>query len=219
MAPRADISTVSPRDARGPGGPAPKDTLRAAVRRERAAESATYRAARAARLAGLAAQVGRLAGPGVAGFLPTNSEPDVIPLLRRVGLPFYLPTPAEDFTLDWVRADPGSLAVVERGIPRPAGPVVGHGPSIEALVGAVLVPAVALDPGSGVRLGYGAGYYDRLLAGLAPTVHTIGVCREADLHEVPVEDHDRAVGWILTEVGLRRPACTATRKVESTDNT
>lgn len=201
------------------GEPRPKDVLRAAVRQERADEPAPQQAARAQRLAALAEQVAPLAGPGLAAFLPTNSEPDVIPLLRRVGVPVYLPTPAGALALDWVRTDPRALQVVGSGIPRPTGPVVAHGPRIDALVTAVLVPAVALDPATGGRLGYGAGYYDRLLADLAPTVHTIGVCREADLYVVPVEDHDRAVDWILTETGLRRPAHTAPRKVESTDRT
>ena len=70
-------------------------------------------------------------------------------------------------------------------------------------VGLILVPALAIDPDTGARLGYGAGYYDRLLPRLPGAVLVVGVCRDADLFPVPTEPHDVAMGAVLTESGLR----------------
>jgi len=70
----------------------------------------------------------------------------------------------------------------------------------------VLVPGVAFDA-TGARLGRGGGFYDRFLAGLPPTVATIGVCFETQLvPRVPTETHDHRVGIILTARGLRPAA-------------
>lgn len=65
---------------------------------------------------------------------------------------------------------------------------------------AVLVPGVAFDR-LGRRIGYGEGYYDGLLSRLPRTTSTVGVCFEGQLHsgELPVEEHDRSVGWIACE--------------------
>lgn len=169
-------------------------------------------------MAATAPQVARLAGPGIAAFLPTNAEPDIIPLLRRLPTPVFLPNVASGFELTWVRSDPAALQVVAHGIPRPTGPQAARGAEVAELVGAMLVPALAVDPKDGSRLGYGGGYYDRLLARLDPAVHVVGVCRDADLMPLPREEHDRTVALILTESGLRTPSESATRMVGEADS-
>ncbi len=64
----------------------------------------------------------------------------------------------------------------------------------------ILVPGLAFDHG-GFRIGYGGGFYDRLLStarGLA-----VGLTRECFmLPRVPVEDFDQAVDCIATEKGV-----------------
>lgn len=61
----------------------------------------------------------------------------------------------------------------------------------------VLVPGLAFTR-SGYRLGYGRGYYDRLLTECAGTA--IGLAFDAQLLDVlPTEAHDRAVDLIVTE--------------------
>lgn len=61
----------------------------------------------------------------------------------------------------------------------------------------ILVPGLAYDE-AGYRLGYGGGYYDRLLS-TAPGL-AIGLCREAMiLRELPRESHDMAVEILITE--------------------
>jgi 5-formyltetrahydrofolate cyclo-ligase len=63
-----------------------------------------------------------------------------------------------------------------------------------------LIPGVAFDR-TGARIGYGKGFYDRLLAGC--TAPTAGVCFSVQLSErIPCEPHDRRVQIIVTEKGV-----------------
>ena len=67
-----------------------------------------------------------------------------------------------------------------------------------------LVPAVAAD-GQGNRLGYGAGYFDRLLAGAGPALFRIVALPAALIvARLPCEPHDVPVDAILDEHALRR---------------
>ena len=63
----------------------------------------------------------------------------------------------------------------------------------------VLVPGIAFDP-AGNRLGYGGGYYDRLLPRLARGVPRIAGAFEAQVvMAVPTAPHDIGVDCIATE--------------------
>lgn len=65
----------------------------------------------------------------------------------------------------------------------------------------VLVPGLAFDRAGG-RLGRGAGFYDRFLAGLPAGVATLGVGLGCQIIErVPMEVHDRLLDAILHEGG------------------
>ncbi|GAA4006907.1 5-formyltetrahydrofolate cyclo-ligase [Deinococcus rubellus] len=69
-------------------------------------------------------------------------------------------------------------------------------------VDAVLLPGLAFDT-AGVRLGYGGGFYDRLLADWL--VCTVGVVANALLMPaLPREAHDLPVQWLASETGVRR---------------
>ncbi len=60
------------------------------------------------------------------------------------------------------------------------------------------MPGVAYTR-SGYRLGYGGGYYDRLLA-QPGRAQTLGVCYQALLlDDLPREQHDAPVGNLVTE--------------------
>ena len=67
-------------------------------------------------------------------------------------------------------------------------------------IGVALMPGLAFDR-RGARVGYGGGYYDRALARdfrYIPTM--IGVCFDFQvLAEVPDEEHDVRVKWIVTD--------------------
>lgn len=63
----------------------------------------------------------------------------------------------------------------------------------------VLVPGVAFDL-AGRRLGYGGGYYDRLLPLLSPDAARVAGAFELQIVDrVPAAPHDVAVGTIVTE--------------------
>ena len=68
-------------------------------------------------------------------------------------------------------------------------------------VSAVLLPGLAFDA-AGRRLGYGGGFYDRLLHGW--DIPTIGVTPAALLlPRLPAEPHDVPVQFVVTELGVQ----------------
>ncbi|MBF0438643.1 MAG: 5-formyltetrahydrofolate cyclo-ligase [Magnetococcales bacterium] len=72
----------------------------------------------------------------------------------------------------------------------------------------ILQPLVGFD-GSGCRLGFGGGYYDRALAnsGVSGSSATVQVGLAYGFQEVPVlprEPHDRLMEWVVTEHGVRQ---------------
>ncbi|MDK2849072.1 MAG: 5-formyltetrahydrofolate cyclo-ligase [Desulfuromonadales bacterium] len=63
----------------------------------------------------------------------------------------------------------------------------------------VLVPGVAFDL-EGYRLGYGKGFYDRVLCGAGRPALSIGLCFELQVVDrLPVEDHDQCLDLVITE--------------------
>jgi len=86
-----------------------------------------------------------------------------------------------------------------RGIPEPR----EHCPPVEAeTIEWVLVPGVAFDV-DGRRLGYGGGYYDRLLPLLSSTTPRVAGAFEVQLVDcVPAAPHDVGVDCIATELRL-----------------
>jgi 5-formyltetrahydrofolate cyclo-ligase len=70
----------------------------------------------------------------------------------------------------------------------------------------VLVPGVAFDR-NGKRLGYGGGFYDRLLPSLSPAAARVAGAFELQIvDDIPAAAHDLAVDAIVTEVRTLSPA-------------
>lgn len=66
----------------------------------------------------------------------------------------------------------------------------------------ILVPGVAFDL-KGRRLGWGKGYYDRLLGRLPPACVSIGLAFSCQIFDqLPQLAHDRKVAAIVTEEGI-----------------
>ncbi len=87
---------------------------------------------------------------------------------------------------------PGPFGLLE---PNPRNEEV-HGNALEVIV----VPGLAFDV-KGYRLGYGGGFYDRVLK--ATRALKVGVCYSFQLVEsLPVEPHDVPVDIIITEDGI-----------------
>ena len=136
----------------------------------------------------------------VAGYVPLAAEPDLMPYLQAHGA---VALPAVDQgrlhlrRWDWG----GTLEPDDCGVLAPpvTAPVVE--PSAVALL---LIPAVAMHP-DGFRLGYGGGWYDRLLSQPAWAQRpSLGVCFSC-CTAIPfaVEPWDRPLHGQLTEKGVR----------------
>ncbi|MFI0801341.1 5-formyltetrahydrofolate cyclo-ligase [Amycolatopsis lurida] len=155
----------------------------------------------------LAATAARLPGEVVCAYVPFGTEPGSTTLLdqlvdqgKRVLLPIVPDTPGP---LEWAAFEgPSSLGPGKlRGLLEPTGRRLG--PDTLGTADVVLIPALAVDD-EGIRLGRGAGYYDRSLSFAAPDAALIAVVRDAELvRELPAEPHDvRMTGVLTPERGL-----------------
>ncbi len=88
------------------------------------------------------------------------------------------------------------IALGYRGIPEPLAVM----PRVEATaVDWVLVPGVAFSH-DGRRLGYGGGYYDRLMATMAPSAARVAGAFDMQIvGRIPAAPHDLCVDLIVTE--------------------
>ena len=127
----------------------------------------------AARAAGLLDPGGKpeIGAVAIAAYIAAPGEPDVAGIraaVRQAGGVVLLPIPRADRTMDWAHDDGDYRPEGRYPIEVPAGAVVGSGAAglLAHGVRTVLVPALAVDA-TGVRLGQGGGYYDRLLSELA----------------------------------------------------
>lgn len=61
----------------------------------------------------------------------------------------------------------------------------------------IIVPMLAFDPATNHRLGYGGGFYDRLLA-TQPQALKVGVCFQEFATQFPIEAHDQPLDRIVS---------------------
>ncbi len=197
---RGRVNTAGQRD---------KQQWRAELSARRAAVGAQVRKTEAD---ALTAAVGRLAtewadGAWVAAYVPVGGEPGstaMLDALRAGGARVLLPVTGPPGPLDWAEyTGAGSLRRGRYGLLEPDGPRLSTAAIESAHV--ILVPALAVDL-EGVRLGRGAGYYDRTLPAARPAARLVAVVRDDELvSRLPEEPHDRRMGWALTPGGgLRR---------------
>ena len=133
-------------------------------------------------------------------YMPIPGEVDLVPLLERQPqkrwvLPRILPD--EKGWMNFHPYKPGRLIRHPFGMDEPA-PDLPLIPASEIQL--ALVPGLAYDR-AGRRLGYGGGYFDRFLRGF--TGVSLGVTfRALMLDQLPFEEHDISVQWIVTEDGV-----------------
>jgi 5-formyltetrahydrofolate cyclo-ligase len=184
---------------------AEKTRWRTTVVAARRALPPSVRAARAVSLAAAAVRLADTTGGPVCAYLPVGSEPgspELVAALHAAGhlvlLPVVPPIPGP---LDWAAyTGPDALAAAPLGLREPTGARLG--PDAVARARLVLVPGLAAD-GTGVRLGRGAGHYDRTLPMAAPDVPIVIVLNDEELvAQLPAEPHDRRVtAALLAEAG------------------
>lgn len=104
-------------------------------------------------------------------------------------------------SLSWHQWQPGEKLVQGKfGIKEP----LANAPTVSAKdVDLILVPAVAIDR-QGYRLGYGGGFYDRMLSSFNwNNIATVGIVFEfAYLPILPVDPWDIRLKYICTEAGI-----------------
>ena len=156
--------------------------------------------------AALASHLGAVvkAGQTVCAYVPVGSEPGspaLLDALMHHDVVLLLPVArhGDDGTplpLRWGRYRPGELVAAPFGLREPARPWLPVDALADAAV--VLVPALAVDRG-GVRLGRGAGFYDRTLPSADPGAALVAVVRDDELVDrLPSEPHDVRMTHALT---------------------
>ena len=135
----------------------------------------------------------------VFAYLSVDRECDTRQIVEKLlaeGRHAALPRSRRGGAMDFALYD-GALVEGLYGIPEPPEGAERVEPTPGDLM---LVPALCCDR-RGMRLGHGAGYYDRYLAGRR--VFTACLCRERLLMEkVPADWNDLAVACVITERGI-----------------
>lgn len=191
---------------------APEDTriakarLRREVRERRRARTSRERDEIGERLAAHLAEVVVEAGAStVACFLSTDLEPGTRPFLtwaRGRGIRVLLPIAREDGLLDWVvdtgREAPNPLLNVPEPVGEPVAPIEADAAEL------VLVPA-ALVARDGTRLGWGGGYYDRVLGSTTADPLVLAIVHDDEIVDaLPSDPHDIPVDGAVTPSGCVR---------------
>lgn len=150
----------------------------------------------------LAAEAASLvpAGEVVCAYVPVGSEPGSIALLdalAEAGATVLVPITRAGEPLSWATyLGENSLVAAGFGLREPTDGILP--PTAVADAHTVLVPALAVDV-RGVRLGRGAGFYDRTLHLASPGATLVAVVRDDELvDELPEDPHDIRMDWALT---------------------
>jgi 5-formyltetrahydrofolate cyclo-ligase len=148
---------------------------------------------------------GLVAGSETVGaYVPVGSEPgslELIDSLLQIGVRVLLPVARHDaagipMPLQWGQYRRGELVEARFGLLEPAEPWLPAEAIATAAV--VLVPALAVDR-TGIRLGRGAGFYDRTLVLTDSSARLIAVVRDDEVvDKLPGEPHDVRMTHALT---------------------
>jgi len=133
----------------------------------------------------------------IGGYYPVNFEIDDLALLREFKknrFKISLPVIKKNFQMDfytWSFSEP--LKINRYGIPEPESKNIVY-PDV------LLIPLVAFDKNLN-RLGYGGGYYDRLIKRLSKKKKIIKIGLAFSLQEidkVPINVYDQKLDYIVT---------------------
>ncbi|MEY3764744.1 MAG: hypothetical protein RLZ42_1404 [Armatimonadota bacterium] len=140
----------------------------------------------------------------IAVFIPLAGEPDIWSpaqqFLDSGSATLYAPRMMPENQLDLVMiTNPQGLVRGPLGVIEPRPDWESHADL--RVLDAIFVPGLAFSPNGG-RLGFGGGWYDRLLARIPESTIKIGVCwNEMLVDAIPMDAWDVRVDGILTESG------------------
>jgi 5-formyltetrahydrofolate cyclo-ligase len=181
-----------------------KRALRAEIRERRRITPAGEREAAAeAVTAHLRELVSESGATSIAAYLSTPDEPgtrDFLDWACSNGVRVLIPFSREDGLLDWAPYDGKNEAEDLLGMPVPTTDLLG--PIAINDVDLILVPAACVDR-SGMRMGWGRGYFDKTLGSMERRPPVYAVIFEHELLEtVPSEVHDQRVDGVVTPAGI-----------------
>ena len=111
-----------------------------------------------------------------------------------------LPVSRDDGLLDWAPYDGGDEEDDLIGMPTPTSDLLG--PIAINEVDLIVVPAASVDR-SGMRMGWGMGYFDKTLGSMEKCPPVYAVIFDSELvDEVPSEVHDQRVDGAVTPSGI-----------------
>ncbi|MES2171438.1 MAG: 5-formyltetrahydrofolate cyclo-ligase [Actinomycetota bacterium] len=177
-----------------------KRALRAELRERRRIMTSTEREQATSLItAHLRDLVTALDARSVAAYLPANDEPNIRPFLNWAeanGIDLLFPISRDDGLLDWTHGDGETEREGLFGMPEPVGELLA--PNVINDVDLILVPAASVDR-TGMRMGWGRGYFDRTLGSMekCPPVYAVIFDREL-VDSVPSEVHDKRVDGVVT---------------------
>ena len=133
----------------------------------------------------------------IGGYYPVNFEVDDLVLLQKFEKKKFrisLPVIKKNYQMDFYRWSFSDLLKINKyGIPEPEKKNIVY-PDI------LLIPLVAFDKKLN-RLGYGGGYYDRLIKKLSKKkkIIKIGLALSVQkIKKVPISAHDQKLDYIIT---------------------
>ena len=133
----------------------------------------------------------------IGGYYPVNFEIDDLPLLKKFEKSKFnisLPVIKKNFQMDFYKWSFSEILKVNKyGIPEPETKNIVY-PDI------LLVPLVAFDKNLN-RLGYGGGYYDRLIEKLSKKKNIVKIGLALSIQEidkVPINVYDQKLDYIIT---------------------
>ena len=133
----------------------------------------------------------------VSFYMPIKGEVDLLPLWHRFKKTVLFPKVCGDFLAFYPAQDRKDFELGCFGILEPLSADEFDVHKIALMI----VPGIVFDH-KGHRLGYGKGYYDRLLND-NPGVTALGVCfDEFYVERVPVDPWDARVNLVVTQTGV-----------------
>ncbi|MHB1172462.1 MAG: 5-formyltetrahydrofolate cyclo-ligase [Lacisediminihabitans sp.] len=176
-----------------------KRALRAELRERRRIMTSHERESATEKLtAHLVTLTSELHASSIAAYLPASDEPNIRDFLdwaEDQQLRVLIPVSRDDGLLDWV-VSTGDETEGLFGLPEPVGELLG--PIAINDVDLILVPAACVDR-TGMRMGWGRGYFDRTLGSMEKCPPVYAVIFDSELVDsVPSEVHDRRVNGVVT---------------------